>query len=104
LNPFLTNDFEAAVCDSDYKLRSIVHHHGSRPSSGHYTADVVRFLKMPPVSVGDVESASTVGEEKESWVTFDDGSSCVTSIERVISDKQRQSTAYMLMYVLNDEQ
>jgi len=34
------------------------------------------------------------------WVTFDDTSSCVTSLEKIQRNRNKQETAYMLLYAL----
>ena len=70
---------------NNYCLQSIVHHIGSRASSGHYTADAVRDVDNEPDS-GKV------------WVSFDDGITTETTIERIVSNRFKQSTAYMLLY------
>lgn len=77
--------------DRRYHLESIVHHIGPRASSGHYTADVVRS-----VSTSDGEG------EKNVWVSFDDTSSCITSIEKIKNTPRKQRSAYMLLYVLKE--
>ena len=67
----------------EYKLSGIVHHHGSTPSSGHYTADAVR---------GD-------GDEKQ-WVSFDDGTAYPANISKLLKSPHNQRTAYLLLYTL----
>ena len=66
-----------------YKLSGIVHHHGSTPSSGHYTADAVR---------GD-------GDEKQ-WVSFDDGTAYPANINKILKSPHSQRTAYLLLYTM----
>jgi ubiquitin carboxyl-terminal hydrolase 10 len=68
-----------------YRLVGIVHHHGSTPSSGHYTADVLR-------SEGP----------KDEWISFDDGMSYTTTLEDLVNVVDHQRTAYMLLYKLDD--
>jgi uncharacterized UBP type Zn finger protein len=76
---------------SEYKVQSIVHHLGSRASSGHYTADALRYLK------------DDTGKLQPTWVTFDDSSSCLTSLERIAGNKRKQETAYMLLYTMDNK-
>lgn len=71
-----------------YRLRSIVHHIGSRASSGHYTADAIRKDK----------------DGGEVWVSFDDKSTEQTSLKKVSSSLFKQETAYMLLYSLEENE
>jgi ubiquitin carboxyl-terminal hydrolase 10 len=68
-----------------YRLVGIVHHHGSTPSSGHYTADVLR----------------SDGQAKE-WISFDDGVSHPIALEDLVNICDHQRTAYMLLYKLDE--
>ena len=68
-----------------YKLSGIVHHHGSTPSSGHYTADAVRL-----------------DGEDTAWVSFDDGNAYPANINKVLKSPHSQRTAYMLLYTLEE--
>lgn len=79
----------------DYSLQSIVHHIGSRASSGHYTADAVRQIDQSQESVASTEPV---------WVTFDDSNTSLTSLKRIVENQFKQGTAYMLLYTLDDDQ
>jgi hypothetical protein len=105
----------------EYQLKSIVHHIGGRPSSGHYTADTVRSIQAdilaaataatscsPPVenTIAEPLRRPPANDEndgtkefKDGWVTFDDGSSCITTLEKIKANKK--TTAYMLLYSLS---
>lgn len=74
---------------SKYSLQSIVHHIGSRASSGHYLADAIRPTK-------DEET----GEDKMEWFSFDDTFSGKANIDRIVSNPSKLATAYMLLYSL----
>ena len=65
-----------------YKLAGIVHHHGMTPSSGHYTADVIR--------------------DKKEWISFDDWRTSTTELDRLLEDPTNQRTSYMLLYTLQE--
>jgi len=82
-------DFSAGESPKKYHLKSVVHHIGSRPSSGHYTADTIRKFALEETDESD---------ETEHWVTFDDTSSCVTSLQKVQANINKQRNAYMLLY------
>lgn len=84
--------------EKGYELKSIVHHIGSRASSGHYTADAVRL---------DKSSQDSDTSEKKStepiWVTFDDGNTSRTTLKKIVENPFKQGTAYMLLYILDDD-
>jgi ubiquitin C-terminal hydrolase len=100
LDPFQAEAIEEASVDEtkkQYKLKGIVHHLGFRASSGHYTADAVRRIEP---TKGDSNKDGKKEEAKDGWVSFDDGTSYVTSLEKITSNRNKQSTAYMLLYAL----
>lgn len=117
LDPFFMkfpDDESTLITESknEYKLQSIVHHIGARSSSGHYTADAVRPAR---VMAGDsnkdakdgtetVKLASPTKDdgERQSWVTFDDTTSYITSLDRILSNQTKERTAYMLLYSLDE--
>lgn len=120
---------------SQYKLKSIVHHIGQRPFSGHYIAHAIRPRKddradndeLPPstdqtaslLSVAkpaqvskDAPNPTTAPSEPDSpttqldpyqWVAFDDTYSAIVDLEEILKSPSRQSTAYMLLYALENE-
>ena len=84
-----------------YALKSIVHHLGATASSGHYTADAIREVNE------EAQDESYTGETTKSvvnnnlegiWVSFDDGNTNETTIDKILSNRFKQSTAYMLLY------
>ena len=103
----------------EYRLQSIVHHIGARPSSGHYLADALRpYRSLPKPTnatdainspVADTTSAAAttpdlsidVPHPEEEWITFDDGNSCKTSLKKIHENMTKQQTAYMLLYCLD---
>jgi hypothetical protein len=85
LDAFHAEGLKVDPCE--YKLKSIVHHHGQSSSEGHYTADASR----------QVETSRT---EKDSWRSFDDGVSRSTTLERITTDPNKESTVYMMLYTL----
>jgi ubiquitin C-terminal hydrolase len=82
LNAFVPKPTETS---RKYKLSGMVHHHGSTPSSGHYTADAVRVD----------------GDERQ-WVSFDDGSAWPADINKLLKSPTIQRNAYMLLYTLGE--
>ena len=97
---------------NEYKLQSIVHHIGARASSGHYTADAVRPARgMAGDSSEEVKDGTETAkpssttrddDEKQSWVTFDDTTSYITSLDKILSNPSKERTAYMLLYSLDE--
>jgi hypothetical protein len=71
--------------EETYDLKSVVCHIGSTANSGHYTADAIR---------------SSESKMSETWVSFDDGMTSLTSTEQVLNDEKNQRTAYILLYTL----
>jgi len=72
-----------------YKLRSILHHIGQTPNSGHYTTCSIRE-SLPhhyPAKATD-----------DKWVRFDDKVGNTTSLDLVIHDQDNQETCYMALY------
>ncbi len=116
LDPFLmkVTDDEGSVATKskkDYKLQSIVHHIGSRASSGHYTSDAVRPAKgLSSDKSKNIKDGAEVKNhwpaaedgEKCRWVSFDDTTSYVTSLDKILANENKERTAYMLLYSLNE--
>lgn len=78
---------------SAYNLVSVVHHIGRSASSGHYTADAFRQLNSSEQNKED--------SVKDTWVSYDDGRTSVTSLNDVTGSDTKQETAYMLLYALD---
>jgi ubiquitin C-terminal hydrolase len=102
-SPTSSSSTNASVGSSkSYKLQSIVHHIGSRASSGHYTADAIREVyreTQEETNYDQNKSNVTVNKDLEKvWVSYDDGFTNETSIEKILSNRFKQSTAYMLLY------
>ena len=106
--------FCATPSGGDYHLRSLVHHIGARPSSGHYLADAIRPYRARPsdtpadtkqpessslttLSTEDSSVAESAPPEEE-WITFDDANSCKTTLTKIQENPKKQETAYMLLY------
>jgi ubiquitin C-terminal hydrolase len=87
-----------AFQESNFELQSIVHHIGSRASSGHYTADAVRIEGITANEKTTKPASDEISNEL--WVSFDDSISTETSLEKILENKFKQSTAYMLLYSL----
>jgi len=81
---------------SEYSLKSVAHHLGSRASSGHYTAEAVRMVEKDT-------STTDKRETEEKWFIFDDGKVHDTSLESVTTTVNKQRTAYMLLYTMNED-
>jgi Ubiquitin carboxyl-terminal hydrolase len=133
LDPFCKEAHDAPPRPpSQYKLKSIVHHIGQRPYSGHYIAHALRPQKdelaqdegqtKSPVPTGSLPNASnavketpdsTVAHSKPEsgkepldpyqWVAFDDTYTAIVDLREILKSQSRQSTAYMLLYALEDE-
>lgn len=101
------------VCGKDkYLLQSVVHHVGSRASSGHYIADAVRHVEVASNSSNEIftnqvpesehslpqVSSAPKNEVEDVWFTFDDSQSIRQRSELITQDPKRQETAYMLLY------
>lgn len=82
----------AATGPSRYRAVGVVHHIGSTPHSGHYTADAVRSKDL-----GLFDDGISEGEYK--WVTFDDTATTYTDKASVLDKESSQRNTYMAMYV-----
>jgi Ubiquitin carboxyl-terminal hydrolase len=87
---------EASSQKKPYSLKSVVHHIGGSASSGHYTADAIRMDRDAPV--GSTESTS-----KLVWVSFDDTFASRTTLQKIVKNRLKQRSAYMLLYSLGGE-
>jgi hypothetical protein len=143
LDPFCKEDDVLLRSGSRYKLKSIVHHIGQRPSSGHYIAHAIRRRRdngeenhpQPDPNAGEkipaaqedtsvTQVPSSVPEKASrpsgpdpstesnappppldpyQWVVFDDNLTAITDLDHILNSPIRQSTAYMLLYALEDE-
>ena len=85
-----------------YSLKSLVHHLGENVSSGHYTAHAVR----PRVPTNGGETTHSGGGEMSEyeWVYFDDSQAALTSLDGILSEGRYQKTAYMLLYMLGEDE
>ena len=75
-----------------YRAVGVVHHIGSTPHSGHYTADALR-------SKGLGLFDDCISEEEYKWVTFDDTATTYTDKASVLDKESSQRNTYMAMYV-----
>lgn len=96
LAPFMVKDDKAD--DSTPKSHSfdavgVVHHIGSTPHSGHYTADAVRNRDL------GLFDDSQLGEGEKKWVIFDDTATTFTDKITVLEGETSQRNTYMAMYV-----
>ena len=88
LNLKTFTDEKDQIHRTEYQLRGILRHHGRTAQGGHYTADM--RLKL-----GGKDS----DEKKSCWYSFDD--STVRRGKFGNSERQRQETGYVLVYVNN---
>jgi len=75
-----------------YRAVGVVHHIGSTPHSGHYTADALRCKDLGLFD-------DNIGEEEKNWVTFDDTATTNTDKASVLDKEASQRNTYMAMYV-----
>ena len=76
LDPYAAQQGEGAP-SNNYFLKGVVYHVGSTPSSGHYTADVVR---------------------SNQWVSFDDAITGPTTLDSILASPSKKCSAYLLLY------
>jgi hypothetical protein len=96
LEPFMLKGIQADAPPSKsnfFDAVGIVHHIGSTPHSGHYTADAVRNRDFGLFDDSRLEE----GEKK--WVTFDDTATNFTDKTTVLDGETSQRNTYMAMYV-----
>jgi hypothetical protein len=88
----------ASSLSGEYSLQSAAYHIGSRASSGHYTADVIRLCEKEPELGKTINvDAGTDKEMEERWVIFDGRNSALTTLERVTNNIKKQKSAHMLL-------
>jgi len=97
-----------AILNKDYSLKSVVHHVGSRASSGHYVAHALRQDEeedsVSPLVKDGVELPAKVPSEKkltDAWYFFDDKRSTRGSPDFATKPLYKE-TAYMLLYSLEE--
>jgi len=90
LDRFQTRGKQATVLGNIYSLKSVVHHTGDSPSSGHYIADAYRCPN--PFSINP----------EEAWFTFDDARATRGKIGLILTDRTKQETTYMILYERNE--
>ena len=86
LHSFLKDTSEK---EQSYSIQSIVHHIGSTANSGHYTADALRIHPNEP-------------GKNITWVSFDDTKVETAKSAEILSSLEKQKTAYMMLYMMND--
>jgi len=114
LEPFQASQARAetappiATLNKDYSLKSVVHHVGSRASSGHYVAHALRQdedeVSASPLVKDGVELPAKVPSEKrlkDAWYFFDDKRSARGSPDFATKPLYKE-TAYMLLYSLEE--
>ena len=80
---------EASGKEQSYSIKSIVHHIGSTASSGHYTADALRIRPNQP-------------GKNVTWVSFDDTKVDTATSTDILNSVDKQKTAYMLLYSMDN--
>jgi Ubiquitin carboxyl-terminal hydrolase len=92
---------------NEYSIKSIVHHIGSRASSGHYTADALRARRGSPPDGNDGSKASAqVGGTDSNdhsdpvWISYDDDMTNETTLQKILNNRYKQESAYMILYSL----
>lgn len=96
LEPFMLKDDEPGDSTSKshtFDAVGIVHHIGSTPHSGHYTADAVRNRDL------GLFDDSRLREGEKKWVTFDDTATTFTDKTTVLEGETSQRNTYMAMFV-----
>ena len=103
LDPFMVKegdekDEDPIVDDSTSKHQlftatGVIHHIGSTPHSGHYTAHAVRSKDL------GLFDDNSLGDNEKKWVTFDDTATSFTDPASVLDKDTSQRNTYMAMYV-----
>mmetsp|Transcript_9995 Transcript_9995/g.11464 ORF Transcript_9995/g.11464 Transcript_9995/m.11464 type:complete len:1049 (-) Transcript_9995:481-3627(-) len=82
-----------------YKLRSVVHHIGKTPFSGHYTTDACL-----PTCASPTAETTTSPVTAARWVRLDDQHGKIINVEQdVVKNDATQREAYMVLYELENE-
>ena len=96
LEPFMLKDDDAVDSTSNsnsFDAVGVVHHIGSTPHSGHYTADAARNRDLGLFDDG------RLGEGEKKWVTFDDTATTFTDKITVLEGETSQRNTYMALFV-----
>lgn len=70
----------------------MVHHKGSSPDSGHYTACNLRYSML--------DHEHILNKSHQQWVEYDDSNTKTINIDEAIKNQNNQINCYMATYVL----